>query len=104
MTGKQLEAAEEAQRIAGASWEDGEELRCIGMIHSILIYNYHPKQERFLFPIDNEYLQNYIKHLGVERVSELWMQEVADYRHAEVGFAGCDADGVAYNYCKWADD
>lgn len=104
MTGKQLEAAKEAQRKAGASWEECAELRCIGMMHSILIYHYRPEQENMPFPFDNIYLKDYIKEVGMERAKQLWEEQVADYRKAKVGYAGHDNEGVEYNYCKWADD
>lgn len=104
MTRKQLEAAKEAQRIAGTPWEDGVELRCIAMMHSILIYDYIPEQVSMPFPSDNRYLKDYVKELGIERVRQLWEEQVADYRKAEVGFAGYDSEGCWYNYCKWADD
>lgn len=94
----------EAWRKSGASWEAGEELWCINMIHSILVYNYQPTQKRFIFPIDNYYLQDYIHHLGVERVSQLWLEQVADYRKAVVWEAGTDSDGCAYKFCKWASE
>ncbi len=104
MTGKQLEAAIEAQRNAGASWEDGAELRCIGMMHSILIYDYSPEQENFSFPSYNRYLKDYIQEVGLERAKQLWEEQVSDYRKAKVGYAGTDFEGCSYNYCKWADD
>ena len=104
MTHKELENAKKAQRKAGASWEEGEELRCIDMMHSILIYNYLPKQAEFPFPSDNYYLKDYIKTLGMKRASELWSEQVADYKKATVGYVGCDSEGCSYNYCKWADE
>lgn len=104
MTRKQLEAAKKALRDAKASWDAGEELRCIEMIHSILIYNHIPEAEAFPFPRDNYYLQDYIEHLGEKRVAELWEEQVADYKQAQVGFSGYDSEGVSYNYCKWADE
>ena len=64
MTGQQLELAKEAQRKAGASWEDGAELRCIGMMHSILIYDYYPEQGDFPFPANNYYLKDYFEEVA----------------------------------------
>lgn len=104
MTRKQLEAAKDEQRKAGASWGDGAELRCIEMMHSILIYEHRPEQETFPFPHDNYYLQDHILELGIERATQLWEEQVADYRNAQVGYAGTDGEGCGYNYCKWADD
>ena len=104
MTGKQLEAAKDAQRKAGATWEEGAELRCIAMMHSILIYDYKPEQENMPFPSDNRYLKDYVKEVGMERAKQLWEEQVADYRKAKVGYAGTDSEGCSYNYCKWADD
>ena len=104
MTGKQLEAAKEAQRIAGTPWEDGVELMCIEAMHSILIYDYTPEQVSMPFPSDHRYLKDYIKELGIERARQLWEGQVADYRKAEVGFAVYDIDGEAINWCKWVDE
>lgn len=103
MTGQQLQRAKEAQRRAGASWEEGAELRCIDMMHSILIYNYVPEQEEMPYPESNYYLKDYAEEIGIERAKQLWEEQVADYRNAEVGFAGTDFEGCSYNYCKWAD-
>lgn len=105
MTNKELRTAWNVySNTATPRKNEEDELHCIQMIHSILIYHYRPDQERFPFPADNRYLQEYIKQLGVERVSQLWGEQAEDYRNAEVGFAGYDVDGCSYNYCKWADD
>lgn len=105
MTGKQLELAKEAQLKAGASWEDGAELRCISMMHSILIYDYNPKQEKFPFPTDNLYLKNYIDEIGMARVEQLWQEQVADFRKAKVSRdVWTDSEGCSYNSCRWADE
>lgn len=105
MTNKELKRAWNAHYNSETLCENNaKELRCVEMIHSILIYHYEPNQELFPFPADNIYLRDYIKCLGIERVSQLWEEQVADYRNAEVGFAGCDFEGCSYNYCKWADD
>ncbi len=104
MTHKQLVAAKEKWQEAKGSAHEGAELHCIEMMHSILIYDYFPEEIKFTFPEDNYYLQDYIKELGIERVKELWAEQVEDFRHAKVGYAGTDPDGCQYNYCKWADD
>lgn len=105
MTGQQLELAKEEQRKAGASWEDGAELRCIGMMHSILVYDYFPEQENFPFPANNRYLQDYIDEIGMERAEQLWQEQVADFRKAKVGRnVWTDSEGCSYNTCRWADD
>lgn len=104
MTQKQLEAAKKAYREAGASFEDCIELRCIDMMHSILVYNYHPSDEEFPFPYNNRFLSQYIQKLGIDRAIQLWEEQIPDYRKAEVGFDGYDWEGCSYNYCKWADD
>lgn len=66
MTGKQLE---EARSKTPYGTKEYTELTCISMMHSILVYNYSPKQENFTFPINNQYLQKYIKTLGIEQFS-----------------------------------
>lgn len=105
MTGQQFELAKEEQRKAGASWEDGAELRCIDMMHSILIYNYFPEQENFPFPANNRYLKDYIDEIGMERTEQLWQEQVADFRKAKVSRdVWTDSDGCTYNSCLWADD
>lgn len=103
MTGKQLEAAKDKHRLSGGSAYERKELNCITMMHSILIYDFHPDDEEFPFPEDNYYLQDYIKDLGKDRVKELWSEQIKDYRQAEVGPAG-SYDDCDYNYCRWADE
>lgn len=104
MTGKQLEAARIA-RIGRKQWtKEDDEIGCIGMIHSILIYNFRPESENFPFPANNYYLSDYIKQFGAEKVEELWNEQVKDYQQAKVGYAGTDSEGCQYNYCRWADD
>ena len=104
MTRKQLEAAKDKLRLSDGSALERSELNCIAMMHSILVYDFHPDDKEFPFPKDNYYLQDYIKDLGIERVNELWDDQVKDFRQAETGPAGSDPDGCQYNYCRWADE
>lgn len=102
MTGKQLE---EAKSKTPYGTKEYTELTCISMMHSILVYNYSPKQENFTFPINNQYLQKYIKTLGIEQVSQLWAEQVADFRKAKVSRdVYTDNEGCSYNSCRWADE
>lgn len=105
MTHKELENAKEAQRKAGASWKEGAELRCIDMMHSILIYDYVPEQEEMPYPESNYFLKDYAKEIGMERAKQLWEEQVADFRKAKVSRdVWTDSEGCTYNSCKWADE
>lgn len=102
MTSKQLEKAKSKTPYGTKEYT---ELSCISMMHSILVYNYYPEQGKITFPIDNQYLQKYIKTLGVERVSQLWSEQVTDFRKAKVSHnVYTDSEGCSYNSCRWADE
>jgi len=87
------------------------------MMVSILVYGAKPgdSDESFnkLFEreIKNRYLGNFLKAdnfgnpaISRERIKELWDEMIADFKKAEVGYAGEDSEGLSYNYVRFADE
>lgn len=62
MTGKQLE---EARSKTPYGTKEYTELSCISMMHSILVYNYSPKQEIFHSPLTIDTCKSLSKRLAL---------------------------------------
>lgn len=78
-----------------------DELRCRSMINSCLIYGtlydfYDERNDRFV-----RYGKDYEEKLGYELTLKLLRAQQERFKHAKVGYAGTDHEGVSYNYCKW---
>ena len=80
-----------------------EELSCRGMINSILIYHGAAQVQPSAYYY-GQYLKEYEKKLGSERVQELCGEQLDDFRKAVVQFAGYDGEGVSYKSIMWADE
>ena len=85
-----------------------EELSCREMINSIMIYGGSCEKSTYQY---KEYLLPYTNkstwHKGlitIARLDELIKEQAADIAKAEIGFAGYDDEGGAYNYCRFADE
>ncbi len=130
MTEKQIEAAKKTLPNYIGCWKDytpeqkqlSRELMCRGMINAILIYHVKPDEQKkwsiekhCYIPVADyvyadEYMRDYIEGsvwnepMDKDRIKELIEEQLADYRHCQVFYAGCDSEGVSYNYCRWADD
>ena len=97
----------------GVKWEKQdeiteEEMSCREMINSIMIYGGSCEKNTYQY---EKYLLPYTKkgtwHDGLitlARLDELIKEQKADIEKAEIGFAGCDSEGVSYNYCRFADE
>jgi hypothetical protein len=83
------------------------ELRCREMVNSILIYDFLPTdvdESTIAKVANNRYMQSYREKIDAQRINEIVAEQIEDYKHCKVGFAGTDCEGLSYNYCLWADD
>lgn len=74
-----------------------EELDCRSMIDSCLVYG--------IGFLNSRYKDDYIKSLGMERVKELYNEQLADFEKAIVLVdVGTDGEGVSYNTIIYKDE
>ena len=79
-----------------------EEIACINMLHSILTYSDSHSVEEVM---QNEYLRKYFDTLGEERVRELALQEIEEFKDAVIDKNSMtDSEGVSYNSVRFRDD
>jgi hypothetical protein len=79
-----------------------EELSCIDMLHSILTY---ASSHDIDYVMGNEYLKRYIDAIGEERVRELALQEIEEFKSAVIDRnAMTDSEGVTYSSVRFKDE
>lgn len=118
MNNIELDKEREKLRNAGCGWINGtyykgtpkqalryKELDCINMINSILAYHcngciFAKDVVEYEKNSPHNYLENYIKELGEDRVIELIQAQIdsIDYVSKDVY---CDNEGVSYNSINW---
>jgi len=108
MTRKELERAKKSL----PKWENGkppvytyeqkvlrDKVYCIDMINSILIYNGTKDV------LDNYYLKDHIRELGLKTVAELVIEQVEDFSKATIyRNVHTDNEGLSYHSIVWADE
>lgn len=119
-TRKQIKQEEDDLRKQGVGWVNGEyhkgtpeqekrmkELSCCEMLDSIICYG--PKftngEDVVAYEENNyrNYLEDYIKDLGRERVVELAQEQLEDIKEI-IKDVGTDSEGVMYNSIKYVDE
>lgn len=89
------------------SMPEGTEKRCIGMLNSMIAYDWDRKEtaKEFLDRIEGthtyEYIKKYVDELGKDKVAELMQRQIDDVDR--VVYAGTDSEGVGYNSIIWKD-
>lgn len=107
MTDKEIEKAWDGLDIynhmfKGKEWTKEEEqlfheLNARKMINSCLCY-----KSKYL---NTDYMESDVKHLGLERVKEIYNEQLKDFSKARVYTnVYTDCDGITYNSIKWADE
>lgn len=113
MTEKQLERAEQSlpmyfRDMTPEQRKLWHEIRCRRMMNSCLVYSYTADSAWRNFTEvhgNTSYATPYVKELGIERVRELWDEQVADVQKATIVYgAYTDYEGSRYNAIRWADD
>ena len=103
---------------AGCGWKDcvyhkgtpeqrirDKELDCIEMINSILAYNcrgYSVAEDVLVYEENSwhNYLEDYTKDLGRDRVIELIQGQIDSIKTVDLN-VGCDSEGTYYNSIEW---
>ena len=86
---------------------EGTEKRCIGMLNSMIAYDWDRKEtaKEFLDRIEGthtyDYIKKYVDELGKDKVAELMQRQIDDVDR--IAYAGTDSDGVGYNAIIWKD-
>lgn len=86
---------------------EGDEKRCIGMLNSMIAYDWDRKEtaKEFLDRIEGthtyEYIKKYVEEFGIDKVAELMQRQIDDID--KVVYAGTDSEGVHYNSIIWKD-
>lgn len=80
-----------------------KELDCREMIDSILIYHgaNQIREDSYFY---GQYLRKYAQELGVDTVSRLCDEQLADFQKACVFYGGRDGEGISYRSIMWADE
>ena len=86
---------------------EGDEKRCIGMLNSMIAYDWDRKEtaREFLDRIEGthtyEYIKRYVEEFGIDKVAELMQRQIDDIDR--IAYAGTDSDGIGYNSIIWKD-
>ena len=86
---------------------EGTEKRCIGMLNSMIAYDWDRKEtaKEFLDRIEGthtyDYIKKYVDELGKDKVAELMQRQIDDVDR--IAYAGTDSDGMGYNTIIWKD-
>ena len=86
---------------------EGDEKRCIGMLNSMIAYDWDRKEtaKEFLDRIEGthtyEYIKEYVEEFGIDKVAELMQRQIDDIDR--IAYAGTDSEGVSYNSIIWKD-
>ena len=86
---------------------EGDEKSCIGMLNSMIAYDWDRKEtaREFLDRIEGthtyEYIKRYVEEFGIDKVAELMQRQIDDIDR--IVYAGTDSEGVSYNSIIWKD-
>jgi len=104
MTGKELDRAKKDGTLTR------DEISCIEMINSCLIYGSDPyaKHRKWWYKkgyCERSYMDDYIELLGADRVNELVEGQKKSISEAHINVnVYTDCEGLSYNSISWADD
>lgn len=124
MTDKQLDQKRRELRkemnAHGFGWIDGkyikppkeyklreEELSCVGMINSILAYNWFGEDAEAIMQMEElshyNYLAEYVELFGRDKVVALIQNQIDDINYVKYGVY-TDNEGVTYNSIVWREN